>query len=410
MPHVFTPTERERIVAHNLDLISASKVDITDDMLALAEKLSQIHGRIRVCRESSGIHFYLPCPECLLSDSDEIYKSHLAVNAEKYFSGDDESRERCVFCMKESVARWSVADLLSMPPLNERGHELKPAVVKLSKVNIDSMEYDENGFLIPKGPGEVVPVMDLPKSHPAQMYLRSRQFDAEALYYQFRLSFCNREKPGIWYRRQMHGFRATPQGRIVFFIDINGVNRGWQSRVLDMTKDGIKLYYHPYSNQWVPVLKKVDDKWIPVDEKWRGWDEVKYAISAGCHRNECLLGYDASVAWNLDYNPGKPSWCVLAEGGLDAGRLGAPAMAIMGKVFSEGQAKLVADRFEKVVYVRDSDAAGEQAAKSVIRRFAELKNATAPELKIVSVPDGNKDLGDMSPDGAREFIEETLYA
>jgi hypothetical protein len=188
---------------------------------------------------------------------------------------------------------------------------------------------------------------------------------------------------------------------------VDGINRGWQSRILEFDKDGVRSYWHPYTHKWTPVLKKAGEKWVPVEEKWRGWDPAKYVIGAGCHRNECLLGFDAAMAWNKANDDGKGYWCVLAEGGLDAGRVGPPAMAIMGKSFSEKQCELAAFGFTKVLYVGDADQAGREAANTVGKRFADLPSFRKPELKIVYPPSG-KDLGDMAPDAAEQFIKDNL--
>lgn len=406
MPEVLTETDRDRIAAHNLDLVSAAKVDVTDEMMLLAEQLSRIHGRVRVTNEASGTHLYLPSPICLDEyGADELHKMHLAVNVSLYFNGSGD-QDRCAMCMKTSTP-YTVSDLLSMEPLDKRGYELKPAVLKVAKTNLESMEYDANGVLIPKSPGEVVPVYELPEDHPAQMYLRSRNYDPMMLWHQFRLSFCTKEHEGVYYRRMLNGFRASPQNRIVFFIDVGGINRGWQSRILDVVRNDVKYYYHTYTNRWIPVLKKAGEKWVPVSDVWASWDEVKYAISAGCHRNECLLGFDAAVDWNSTLPP-EQRWCVLSEGPLDAGRVGIPGLSMMGKSLSPQQCKLIADQFAHVLYVKDVDKAGEQAEASVRRRFAELQGTTPPRL-IVEAPSYGKDLGDMTPEDARAFVESKIY-
>ena len=407
MPKQYTPTERESIIAHNLDIVSASEFNLTDEMLSLAQRLSRIHGRIRVTNEASGIHFYMPSPKCLEDyGEDELFKMHLAVNVQKYFEKD---ADNCGLCMKTNTP-YRVSDLESMAPLDERGYELKPQVIKVARANMEFMEKDPvNDAWIPKSPGEVTPVYQLPHDHPAQQYLRYRKFDAEQLWHQFRLSYCSKERSDIYYRNLLNGFKASPQGRIIFYIDIDKINRGWQARILDFERDGVRYYYQPYSKKWVPVLRKVGEKWQPFDDRWVGWEDAKYIIGHGCKRNECLLGYDAAVKWNevrRAEDPNHESWCVLAEGGLDAGRIGPPGMAIMGKAFSEGQCRLLT-QFSRVIYVKDNDEAGEQAAATVQRRISESRHLSTPRLKVVSVP-FEKDLGAMTEDAAYQFIQ-TAY-
>jgi hypothetical protein len=209
MPKFLSPNTRDVIVAHNLDLISATKIDVTDEMMLLAQQLSRIHGRIRVTNESSGIHFYMPSPICLEEyGPDELDKMHLAVNVKKYFEQDE---DLCGCCMKTSTP-YRMSDLLSMVPLSERGYDVKSEVLKIPRCNIDFMERDPNGAWIPKGPGTVIPVFKLPNYHPAQQYLRSRHFDAETLWEQFRLSYCVHERKDVFYSRMLGGFKKSPQG------------------------------------------------------------------------------------------------------------------------------------------------------------------------------------------------------
>jgi hypothetical protein len=223
-----------------------------------------------------------------------------------------------------------------MIPLAKRGYDVKPQVIKVAKTNMDYMEQDANGAWIPKGPGEVVPVYQLPAPHPARQYLQTRGFDAEELWYQFRLSYCTNERTDIYYAKMLNGFRATPQGRIVFYIDIDGINRGWTARILDFEKDGFRYYLHPYAQRWIKVLQKNGEKWAPAEDRWVGWEDKKYILCSGCKRNECLLGFDVAVAWNNANPDTRGPWCVLSEGPLDAGRIGPPGMAIFQNYLCRG--------------------------------------------------------------------------
>jgi len=401
------PEIRDSIVAHNLDIVSASKMQLTDEMLLLAQQFSKIYGRVRVTNEAGGIHLYMPCVDCLRDyGADELHKMHLAVNVTKYYEAEGDQDMGVALCMKTSKP-YSVAELLSEPPLDKQGYEIKPQVLEVARTQMEYMEYDANGALIPKGPGTVVPVYTLPTCHPAQVYLRSRNFDAEILWHQFRLSYCTKERKDMYFRRQLNGFRASPQGRIIFYADQDGINKGWQSRILQLDKNDIRYYFHPYTGRWTPVQRKVNDKWVPFDERWVGFDPVKYFIGPGCHRNECLMGFDAAMPWSKRRCGEDESWCVLAEGALDAARVGPPAMALLGKSMSPNQAKLVGDNFSQVIYVKDNDEAGEKGAASVIKRLGELPGHQ-PKLHIAAAPSG-KDLGDMEPSPAKQFIQNILH-
>src|SRR5881394_109861 len=113
----------------------------------LAKSLSEIHGTVKVARESSGLHFYIACPDCLDDYGEsELYKMHLAINVEKYFAG----RDGCACCMKHGGA-YNVTDLLSMRPLSDRGIEHKPQILEIDRIPAHYLEWDEqHGRWIPE--------------------------------------------------------------------------------------------------------------------------------------------------------------------------------------------------------------------------------------------------------------------
>jgi hypothetical protein len=389
-------TEQEKQVDVQMGSSAPSVLD--PEIRKLAEELSTIHGTVRITRESNGVHLYMACPNCLETyGSDELFKMHLAINAEKYLTTDNNV---VGMCMKEGD-KFNVLDLKAMPPLNVRGHEHKPAVVMHKEANEKYLEPDQHGVMVPKSPGKVIPVQELTNDHPAIMYLNSRNFDVSSLADQFRLSYCEQERDDIFYRKLPGGFRATPQGRLVFYIVQKGVVVGWQARILEIVNDGLVWYWHPYKKSWTPVLQTQPDAKPSPLPGWEEWDPAKYILAHGCARNECLMGYDAAVAYNVRTNEG---WCGLAEGPLDAGRCGAPIMATMGKFFSESQARLIKDAgFSKVIYIADSDAAGEKGKAYVWKQFQFLDMAS--KLIVVNPPAGYKDLGEMPDQNtAREYI------
>jgi hypothetical protein len=226
--------------------------------------------------------------------------------------------------------------------------------------------------------------------HPARVYLASRNFDVDLLTDQFGITYCEQERNDIFYRKLLNGFRATPQCRIVFYIIQNGVVKGWQARILEIEHDDKVWYFHPYKKQWIAVAQIIPDSKPAPLPGWEGWDPAKYILAHGCLRNECLMGYDAALEYHR-HSTG-PRWCGLVEGPLDAGRVGPPMMATMGKYFSEAQAQLIRDgKFSPVIYFADDDAAGAKAKEYVHKQFAAF--GMSHILKIVNAPLGYKDLG-----------------
>lgn len=382
-----------------------SRVDVEgmpSDYLELARDLSAIHGRVMVARESSGIHFYMASPECLKTDGRiELYKRHLAVNADKYLHL---GKQRCALCMKTNHP-YTIEELLNMPPLSERGIQDAPkgAVVQLAEANPDDLELDSQGRTIPKVAGDLVPVFKLPKDHPARVYLAYRDFDPLKLYQQFRLSWCEADRQDRFYRPLPLGFAATPQGRIVFHVDMLGRSHGWQARVLEVPSDDGQhlLWWHPYEHSWFQVKEMVDDKWVAMEDTQMLCKEMpKYLFGKGQARNQVLMGLDAAIAWNRGR---QVPVCVLAEGALDAGRAGPPGIATLGKFISEFQTEILIRHFKRIIYVADNDQAGTYAKEKLADR---LKPHPQVELHFVTPP--GKDLGEASPAVAAALLKDYL--
>ena len=75
MPRPLTE-EQQQQVSQGLERTDSAPAELNSEMLMLAHQLSQIHGRIRVSREASGIHFYMASPACLIED-DKLAKNDM---------------------------------------------------------------------------------------------------------------------------------------------------------------------------------------------------------------------------------------------------------------------------------------------------------------------------------------------
>lgn len=363
--------------------------------------LVTVHGSVRLAQETSGTHVYLACPQCLQTEGEsELHKKHLALNLDKYLAGS----QRAVLCMKCGFVCEAV-DLQFMPPLLERGIEHKPEVVKIDGPKMEYLETDEHGLLVPKNPGEIVPVNQLLKDHPARQYLASRKFSAAALWTQFQCSWCETENQNLFYRRLPGGFRITPQGRLIFFCLQAGSKMGWQARILEFDEDDKRYFWHPYKKEWIHVLNRAGDKWVPR-EGYEEWDPAKYWTAPGTRRNSVVMGLDAAMEWNLRKQRMQHTRrvCILVEGPLDAGRLGPPAMAIMGKALTADQAILVAKHFYRIILIADNDKAGEKLKTSAARHFANLK----VRHDFLDLPTRFKDAGSLDAAGATMFLNMAL--
>ena len=278
------------------------------EMLAIA--LSKIHGRVIARQEKNGLQLYIACPECLMKDGRKALNDRkLAVNADRRFGTGkyasqvgQYSTDFAGFCMKQSKG-FNISDLLAMPPLKDRGFPDVPSTITKPSTG-RCIIPDGKGNMIPDHPGDVISLLDLPADHPAVMYLTTRRFDIASLHRQFRVSFCTREAPenpamDRYYRKLPCGFRDTPQNRIIFYADVNGVQRGWQARIIECTRDGIRYYLHPYTNQWVDMERATapmgKDPLPHVLSEAVGWNPSKYKTAFSSERNMMLMGWDAAM-------------------------------------------------------------------------------------------------------------------
>lgn len=410
---------------------------------ALAESLARVHGPVLATRERSGTHLYMACPHCLELDGlRELKKRHLAVNVDKYrmsrmgltqpparsgrrrVRGGRRPADNFGMCMKSGLP-FGVAQLLEMPTLEQRIPNLPPLARAVNFVdNTVWLEPDGRGNMVPEGPGQTVPITQLPADHPAVWYLKAqRGYDLETLYRQFQCEFCTHEMPeGVfgekrrYWRKLPLGFKDTPQHRIIFYCWMNGVRKSWQARVPEMRFDppdgqgGIehrKYYLHPYTGEWT-WCETLDPngKWAPragIERPDLEWDITKYRNARGSSRREVLFGFDAA----MEFNRGRISnrICGLTEGPLDAGRFGPPVLAATGKFLSDEQMDMICQNFDTVVLFPDNDKAGLQALETIRRDMAGRIRLIAHDPALL----GGKDPGDLHPEEARALHQSYFH-
>lgn len=376
----------------------------------LVHALTNKHGGGRLSQEANGLHLYLPCPKCLEEKgSRELDSKHLTVNIDKYFSlgrfknQPAKKAKWSAMCHKDNSHLMTVDQLLKYPSISLRGYDIDSRLT-IAVQDESTLIDDGKGNKIPRHPGKVTPINQLPAGHPAVAYLLQRGYNLDRLHEQFRTSYCYEEWPeeepsatnkqGFKYKRLPGGWKDTPQGRIIFYVDVHGVQKGWQARIIDKVEDGWKWYWHPYDSQWEATEYQQEDGTYEVREDYcRGlfkWKPSKYRTAAGCHRNQIVMGFDAALKWNKDHNMSIPI-VFIVEGPLDAGRIGPPACAILGKSLSAEQAQLLRP-FNKIVIVMDNDDAG----RTGIIRAQNVLNAAGVDYDICHIPHQFKDVGEMS--------------
>lgn len=400
---------------------SLSGSSVPKVVMRLAERLAAKHGTVTIADEASGLHIHLADPEELVtSGPKELQSRHLAINAEKYFGigryDVDEfptlenktlyakyrSKDRevpCAVSMKTGHT-FSVEDLLVMPPLKVRlpfFEGVAPGKVIVG-ANRRLLVKDKYGNMVPEWVEEAVPLTSLPDNHPAIIYLTNRGFDVARLEEQFEACYCTKEKPenraeGRYYSRLPGGMKNTPQGRIIFSVRMDGVRWGYQSRCIDMWV-GDKFFFWSPSEHWELIRKKLPDGSVeekyPADVRFpKGFAPHKYINATGSERNKLLMGFDAAVR-SQESKPFNSRYCVLVEGPLDAGKIGPPGIALLGKSMSEFQADAIKKHFSKVYTMMDNDAAGKQCLAKIQSRLPNM------EVVDIKVPDTVKDVGELS--------------
>jgi len=398
--------------------------NLPEDVSNFAKALAGRHGHVIISREKNGLHLNLACPACLTVEGrSELIKRHLAVNADKWCNtgkwegSTDHLRDSVGLCMKCGT-KYKATALLMWATLAERNIK-ESTVGKVSFAdNTRWLVRDHKGRIIPGGPGDgqpgdVVPINQLPQNHVAAQYLLSRGYDLDSLYQQFRCSYCVREWPHDpkverCYRGAPLGMRDSPQGRIIFFADQEGIQQSWQARVIDYTFEHAgkryRQFWDGYTNTW-----KVLEWWNPEASKGKGkyellpeyktrWSELsKYRTANGTSRNEIVIGLDAAIAWNALHRPGRMPITLVGEGPLDAGRLRAPGVAQIGKFLSDAQVAILSKHFAAVIQVPDNDEAGKQDLEFSTKRLA--SKVMTDTWRLPSVNEAGqpaKDIGDFS--------------
>lgn len=403
--------------------------DIPEEIVALAENLSYIHGQVKITSEASGRHLYIPDPELIAQDGEkELFSKHMAINADKYFGfgqwdvdkyptkenqelyrkyRSQEKEVPCAMSMKTGK-RASVGDLLHMLPLEKRlDYNLRiPAqrIITGDAVSDKHLVYDADGNLIPELPGKMVGLTMLPEAHPALEYLRQRGINPLLAERQYGVTYCSETYPedrsvGRVWSRLPGGFKNSPRGRLIFPMqDANGVCRGWQARAIDVKDKYSNRWFWTDQESWLQIDRDGKDLFV-TEEDQQGFKRLrKYLNARGMARNSTLFGIYQAIQFTESL-PEEQRICYLVEGVMDALKGGPPCIAILGKSLSNEQAAVIREHFTRVVVVADVDAAGESMARCIAQRLEDMP------IEMATLPEGKKDLGDCSYEEAEACLK-----
>jgi hypothetical protein len=385
---------------------ATSTSDYDGRVASLISNLCRLRGDGTVRTGKSGCILYIPCPNCLhVYGRRELRSKHLAVRIDQalqFLEGETDVRTHAT-CMKTGKG-YSIRDLLSMPPVSSKmnGKVLGLSEVTKSRVTKRILDVDANGNRIPFGPGECVLVNTLPKHSAARFYLETeREFDVDLLARKYRTSFCVKELPptfknGVFYSRLAPGWKKTPQGRCVFFCDVDGVQTGWQARLLEFEDPSGNLWYFSPSMRWEKIghhdgdAMNLEPDFLEAYEK-EIWPPPKYMNAPGLIKDSVLFGFDSTKDF-LKGIPSQDRFIVLTEGVLDAARFDYYGIPVCGKSITVPQANKLRELSEKCVVAWDNDAAGKSALGSVVKILLDAGFSVGK----IHPPTSVKDFGEVS--------------
>lgn len=410
------PVDGSSVDLSTLDTtVALRSTNLNKDYQNLISKLLQIHGTGMLHYSPSTSSYELRIPDPILLNNDgpkELFSRHLYINLTKYIEQNHGAAARCV----KNGKVYRIIELLNnYRPLKERGYywDVDKFLGKCKSRLFIPRDINSNATSCNVAPpGDVIPITELPSDHPAILYLKSRNFSDEMikdLYKQFETSFCISESKGASYFDEYHGLGKSPKGKLIFFVNHFGENKGWQSRVIEKVEGNTKYYYTFYNqddprNGWVPVAT-----YDHIDKTYKTFPRVpttllkhKYVIAYGTRKSECILGLDAALRFNKDR---KEKYIIITEGALDAGKLGIPACCVFGNRISVAQCKLIVNNFDRVYYALDHDLAGNTLEISIQETLMALGFSNFAKIEY---PSQFKDIGEIDDVSIIQKLKEKL--
>lgn len=201
-------------------------------------------------------------------------------------------------------------------------------------------------------PGEIVPVDEMPETHPVFSYLRTRKFDPEELARDFSIGVCVKVTNDRY---------RIANNRLYIPVRFNGALVGWQARAIG------------------------DDSFGP-----------KYFNAPGMSKSKLLYNYDRAST---------QPFVIVVEGVPSVWRLGAAAVALFGKTMSTWQRTTISTTWAgKPVYLMlDADARAE------MEQAISLLSQSSAKVVPVYLPD-KRDPADYSRDEVFSLISMTASA
>ena len=193
-------------------------------------------------------------------------------------------------------------------------------------ISVTDMKPAKKQLIVPRPPGELVPLSSLPDEHQAVLYVKNRGFDPKELGHKFGFTYCTR---GRKFAKETYDTTNT----IVVPVIMNNKLVGWQSRLL-------------YNPDEIPEWKQPAMGW-KQKEDGAFKKPSKYMTMPGMDRERVMFNYD---------NARNSEVVVVTEGVFDVAAVGACAIATFGKNVTQLQADSIATYWNYVVLMLDPDA------------------------------------------------------
>lgn len=290
----------------------------------------------------AGEYYAICCPFC----EDRAHKLWINYRYGSEFNPHTGRREKtylaCCYrndCLRVLGRREQLEDLIFG---QHRRNLLAPPLLRVED------EFAPPPVITP--PGNIVPLCELPDTHPAIQYVRSRNFDPNELTTNYSAGFCDRPNPGF----------SLMKNRIYIPVLSGGQLVGWQGRAVGDTS------------------------------------QPKYYNSQGMQKSRVLYNYDTAM---------RQPYVVIVEGIPSVWRIGAAAVCLFGKTMSHWQRTTIATTWVKkpVFILLDNDAAAETE-----KCFTELSRHDVAVVPVF-LPD-TKDPADYAYPELVEILNRTAAA
>ena len=296
--------------------------------------------------EDPGEYYAVCCPLC--NDTRfRCYINHL------YGTKDENKQVRtnlvycynagCPLCDKQPEAYSKLQNML-----------LGRQLTVLGDVNIKKGRTVDLNKIRSTLPGEVVSIGQLPKTHPAILYLTKRNFDIDYLVENFDVHFCVKHE------------KKVVDHRLVMPIYFEDKLIGWQTRAI-------------------------------FDCDWKKSILPKYYTAPGTPKKNIFYNFDKAKHYRS---------CVIMEGCTDVWRYGLQAIGSLGTGISTSQIDLICKHFDSGVVIYDPDTNQDKSKlKSIDRAVTELSARLKYGFCRVEL-EGKKDPAELHNTFLHKYVKE----